>query len=74
VKIPANDVVPSTKKKRQKERAKAIVPCAKERLESFMDKLSMWQLVINMNDSNKPAVEDERDWMQTFCENIVEPQ
>ena len=39
-----------------------------------MDKLSMWQLVINMNDPNKPAVKDERDWMQTFCENVVEPQ
>ncbi|KAF8452540.1 hypothetical protein L210DRAFT_846508 [Boletus edulis BED1] len=72
VKIPANDVVPSTKKKRQKERAKYIVPSTHERLESFMDKLSMWQLVINMNDLNKNR--DERDWMQAFCENVVERQ
>ncbi|KAI9460648.1 hypothetical protein HD554DRAFT_2132718 [Boletus coccyginus] len=74
VKIPANDVVPSTKKKRQKERAKVIIPSAQERLESFMDKLSMWQLVINVNDANKPADRDERDWMQAFCENVVERQ
>ena len=39
-----------------------------------MDKLSMWQLLINMSDSNKPADKDEHDWMQTFCESIVEPQ
>lgn len=74
MKIPANDVVPTTKKKRQKERAKVIIPSAQERLESFMDKLSMWQLVINMNDANKPADRDERDWMQAFCENVVERQ
>ncbi|KAG6380196.1 hypothetical protein JVT61DRAFT_8287 [Boletus reticuloceps] len=72
VKIPANDVVPSTKKKRQKERAKYIVPSTHERLESFMDKLSMWQLVINMTDLNKDK--DKRDWMQAFCENVVERQ
>ncbi|KAF8556631.1 hypothetical protein OG21DRAFT_1482977 [Imleria badia] len=74
VKIPANDMVPSSKKKRQKERVKVVVPSAHERLESFVDKLSTWQLVINMKDSNKPANKDERDWMQAFCENVVERQ
>lgn len=72
--IPANDVVPSTKKTRKKQRAKVIIPTVQERLESFMDKLSMWQLVVNVNDSDKPTNKDERDWMQTFCETIVEPQ
>lgn len=71
VKMPANDVVPSTKKKRTKEQTKVVIPTAQERLESFMDKLSIWQLVIKMNDSNKLSNKDEHDWTQTFCENVV---
>ncbi|KAG8216066.1 hypothetical protein J3R82DRAFT_8066 [Butyriboletus roseoflavus] len=74
VTIPANSVVPSTKKKPQKERHKVVVPSAQERLESFMDKLCTWQLVINLNDSHKRTDKDERDWMQTFCESVVECQ
>ncbi|KAH0831199.1 hypothetical protein J3R83DRAFT_13778 [Lanmaoa asiatica] len=74
VTIPANDVVPSIKKKRRKERVKVIIPSPQERLESFMDKLSTWQLVINMKDSDRRTDNDERDWMQTFCENVVERQ
>ncbi|KIJ67441.1 hypothetical protein HYDPIDRAFT_149035 [Hydnomerulius pinastri MD-312] len=71
-----NDAVPSTKKKRRKERPKTIIPSPDERLESFMDKLSMWQLVSLMDDgrkrNNKLTV--ERDWMQVFCEDVVERQ
>lgn len=39
-----------------------------------MDKLCTWQLVVNMNDLDKRPDKDERDWMQTFCENVVERQ
>ncbi|KAG9307971.1 hypothetical protein JVU11DRAFT_12777 [Chiua virens] len=74
VKVPTNDVVPSSKKKRPKEREKVIIPAPEERLESFMDKLSTWQLVVDMNDPIKRTDKDERDWMQTFCENVVERQ
>jgi hypothetical protein len=44
------------------------------RLESLMDKMSTWQL-LNRLDS-KPSLDpaENRDWMQTFCEDIVEPQ
>jgi hypothetical protein len=48
-------------------------------LEAFMDKLSMWQLLdsvqsASMNSSSIAKKEDECDWMQIFCENVVEPE
>ncbi|KAL1690827.1 DNA replication regulator SLD3-domain-containing protein [Schizophyllum commune] len=44
-------------------------------LEAFMDKLSMWQLVRGLEDDRRSEVQqdDERDWMQVFCEDVVEP-
>ncbi|KAL4069325.1 hypothetical protein J3A83DRAFT_4250536, partial [Scleroderma citrinum] len=61
--------------KPKKEKPKAVIPCPTERLESFMDKLSTWQLISQMNDSQTQAESDKRrDWMQVFCEDIVEPQ
>ena len=56
-------------------------------LESFMDKLSMWQLTSafdrtvagheqtpKLHTKGKGRQFDERDWMQVFCEAVVEPQ
>ncbi|KAH7906518.1 hypothetical protein BJ138DRAFT_1117498 [Hygrophoropsis aurantiaca] len=81
------------KKRKIKKKAKTIIPSATERLESFMDKLSMWQLLRSVD--TDPAIrggggpgsqrnennadggrgkEREMDWMQTFCEETVEPQ
>ncbi|KAF9244497.1 hypothetical protein BU15DRAFT_71481 [Melanogaster broomeanus] len=70
------DPVPPTKKKRRKERPKTVVPSPTERLESFMDKLSMWQLVSLMDDAQKHPNQsrEQRDWMQIFCEEVVERQ
>ncbi|KAL1715115.1 hypothetical protein EV715DRAFT_208119 [Schizophyllum commune] len=49
-------------------------------LEAFMDKLSMWQLVRGLEDGRRGEVQsmpagqdDERDWMQVFYEDVVEP-
>lgn len=42
------------------------------RLEAFMDKLSTWQLVGELEDVPDKRKED-RDWMQRFCEDVVEP-
>lgn len=37
-----------------------------------MDKLSTWQLVGELEDvPDKPK--EDRDWMQRFCEDVVEP-
>ncbi|KAF8578202.1 hypothetical protein K439DRAFT_1362758 [Ramaria rubella] len=51
-----------------------------DRLEFFMDKLSLWQLVASLNTTgsshqapSQPTEKDQRDWMQTFCEDVVEP-
>lgn len=65
-------------------------PSPEEHLESFMDKLAMWQLlseIDNGNNSRKISVQahstnpktkensvDERDWFQIFVEDIIETQ
>jgi hypothetical protein len=52
----------------------------RDRLESFMDKLSMWQLMhglevgLNSPKAQNKVKKDERDWMQIFCEELVEKQ
>ncbi|CDO76856.1 hypothetical protein BN946_scf185033.g53 [Trametes cinnabarina] len=67
----------------------APVQPLEERLESYMDKLAMWQLMQSVDSSlgvsraessrstanglEKGKQEDSRDWMQVFCEDIVEP-
>jgi hypothetical protein len=71
-------VKPNRLRKRKKEKPNTIIPSSAERLESFMDKLSMWQLVSLTDASRTQAVQktghkNERDWMQKFCEEIVEP-
>ncbi|KAG2337259.1 hypothetical protein BDR05DRAFT_1005205 [Suillus weaverae] len=65
-----------SRKKKKKEKLNSIIPSSVERLESFMDKLSMWQLVSLMNISRTEITirhKNERDWMQKFCEDVVEP-
>ena len=50
-----------------------------DRVELFMDKLCIWQLLgrIAMPDSSHTVLhstaKDQRDWMQVFCEDVVEP-
>ena len=58
------------------------VDTTEDRLEAFMDKLAMWQLVSRIDDAFNPVDtkrvdknnKDERDWAQIFAEDIVEPQ
>lgn len=45
-----------------------------DRLEAFMDKLSMWQLVNKLDAAVSDVNKDKRDWMQIFCEDVVESQ
>ncbi|KAI0367080.1 hypothetical protein BV20DRAFT_1001082 [Pilatotrama ljubarskyi] len=86
-------------KEKEKERAPSPQPPSQpleERLESYMDKLAMWQLMRSVDsslglgpgygrgdsagnsagnglDKGKGKVKDDRDWMQAFCEDVVEP-
>lgn len=56
------------------------LPSDQSRLEAFMDKLSMWQLMSGLEQistkskSISNSKEDERDWMQVFFGEIVESQ
>ncbi|KAJ7634960.1 hypothetical protein FB45DRAFT_478351 [Roridomyces roridus] len=44
-----------------------------DRLEAFMDKLSTWQLAKSLEEGLLHRSRD-RDWMQVFCEDVVEPR
>ncbi|KAF7354841.1 hypothetical protein MSAN_01398500 [Mycena sanguinolenta] len=65
------DVSSPSKKRRKIGEPRA--PSLEDRLEAFMDKLSMWQLV-NTLDQGMLHRKEDRDWMQVFCEDVVEPR
>ncbi|KAJ7505547.1 hypothetical protein B0H11DRAFT_1979245 [Mycena galericulata] len=58
-----------------KKRRKLDPPIAslEDRLEAFMDKLSMWQLISTLDEGLLKRKGDS-DWMQVFCEGVVEPR
>ncbi|PCH39298.1 hypothetical protein WOLCODRAFT_40983, partial [Wolfiporia cocos MD-104 SS10] len=66
---------PSKKRKRKQAEAPRTLLLEKV-LELFMDKLSMWQLVASLDaEQVRPRTKnkcDRYDWMQAFCEDIVE--
>ncbi|KAJ8087009.1 hypothetical protein PM082_005834 [Marasmius tenuissimus] len=67
----------SVKRRKQLRKKPAPTPSTEDRLESFMDKLSTWQLMVDLSTSpskNKRRNEDDLDWMQSFCQNVIEPQ
>lgn len=70
----------SPKKRKRSVRPEPAVPTLRleDHLEVFMDKLSMWQLVAGLDVPGKirsaADTKDERDWMQIFCEDVIEPQ
>ncbi|KAJ7618982.1 hypothetical protein DFH06DRAFT_1362186 [Mycena polygramma] len=68
---PPPDVSSPSKKRRKI--GEPPPPTLEDRLENFMDKLSMWQLV-NHLDEGLLHRNGERDWMQVFCEDVVEPR
>ncbi|KIK70528.1 hypothetical protein GYMLUDRAFT_234983 [Collybiopsis luxurians FD-317 M1] len=70
--------ISSVKRRKRPIKKAARVSTPEERLESFMDKLSMMQLMGDLEDSNdvvraatKPK--DELNWAQSFCQNTIEP-
>ncbi|KAI6129774.1 hypothetical protein EDD16DRAFT_1854115 [Pisolithus croceorrhizus] len=71
-----NDSKLAKSSKRRKEKPITVTPSPAERLESFMDKLSTWQLISRMDDTQGVlgTFPRERDWMQAFCEDVVEAQ
>ena len=89
-KVHSIDAPSPSPKKRKRSTADRIPIQLDERLESFMDRLSMWQLMGDIDetaggdqsgppsrpgphDKGKGKAMDERDWMQKFGEDIVQP-
>ncbi|TDL26947.1 hypothetical protein BD410DRAFT_836042 [Rickenella mellea] len=73
---------PAQKSRRSKKRKRAPQndeqsDTTTEILEQYMDKLSMWQLTASLDilrdgtQAGKP--QDDRDWTQKYCEEVVEP-
>ena len=80
---------PSPRKKKPTETVLHTLPLS-DRLEAYMDRLSMWQLMGSIDDTaggensmhqlhlgttgtGRSKAQDERDWMQIFCEDVVQP-
>ena len=75
---------PGSSKKRKRSREPPTPSTTiEDELEAFMDKLSMWQLIGNLDvagmpeskiSSPNPTSKDKRDWIQIFAEDVVERQ
>ncbi|KAF7289066.1 hypothetical protein HMN09_01354800 [Mycena chlorophos] len=75
--MPTPDTSESPRKKRRKigNREPPPPPSLEDRLEAFMDKLSMWQLMSTLDTGLvQRRGTDDRDWMQVFCADVVEPR
>ncbi|KAL0070096.1 hypothetical protein AAF712_002583 [Marasmius tenuissimus] len=71
--LPPPPELSSVKRRKQLRKKPAPTPSTEDRLESFMDKLSTWQLMVDLSTSpskNKKRDEDDLDWMQSFCQNL----
>ncbi|EMD38579.1 hypothetical protein CERSUDRAFT_73049 [Gelatoporia subvermispora B] len=80
------DSPPASPRKRKRHQRDDVLPSTavlEEQLEFLMDKLSMWQLMSSLDEPGRPGAPlpnskgkqkavDERDWMQVFCEDLVE--
>lgn len=72
----------SSKKQKKKQSRRELSPeTDEERLESYMDKIAMWQLISSLDSlpssqtfgSSKGKAKADRHWAQVFCEDVVEP-
>ncbi|KAK0206915.1 hypothetical protein DFS33DRAFT_630521 [Desarmillaria ectypa] len=61
----------------RKDALRTLTQTTEDRLEAFMDKLSMWQLINAVEQSSASSKDDkeaEIDWIQRFFHDIVEPR
>lgn len=72
---PPSESPPPPPKKRKRQQPEAVLTTT-DCLELLVDKLSTWQLVGDSNalQGNTAKGDDERDWVQVFCEDLVERQ
>ena len=78
---PSSSSSPGFSRKRKRSQEPPMPPTTiEDELEAFMDKLSMWQLIGNLDiPGTKPSPVDitskeKRDWIQIFAEDVVEHQ
>lgn len=78
---PEPTVSPPSSEKKPKKRKRTVPaptpapPSTEDRLESFMDKLSTWQLLAAVaSETHANANEHTHDWQQRFCEDVVAPE
>ena len=45
-----------------------------DRLEGLMDKLVLWQLALTDAEIDADGIKPVRDWTQTFCDEVVQPE
>jgi hypothetical protein len=75
---------PGSSRKRKRPREPPMPSTTiEDELEAFMDKLSMWQLIANLDIAGVPGTKpspvditskEKRDWIQIFAEDVVERQ
>ncbi|KAJ3830319.1 hypothetical protein F5878DRAFT_523485 [Lentinula raphanica] len=74
---PESPELSSVKRRKRPRKKAARIPTPEDRLEAFMDKLSMWQLMgdLDMDERVRATskANNELDWIQLFCQDIVEP-
>lgn len=71
---PQSPELSSVKRRKRPRKKTTSIPTPEDRLEAFMDKLSMWQLMGGLDtDEVVMKNKDELDWIQSFCQNVVEP-
>jgi hypothetical protein len=75
--VPQSTEGRSASPKKRKQRNQPSVLSLEDKLESLMDKLAMWQLLRSIDDhgintSGNSGPKDDRDWMQIFCEDVVQ--
>jgi hypothetical protein len=74
--LPSSSPLPPASPSKRKRREPATAP-PQQRLESFMDKLAMWQLLPDGSQGRpapvKSAEDLELDWTQRFCVDIIQP-
>lgn len=67
----------SPKRKRIKRQTTMDTESTEDLLERFIDKLTIWQYFSGAFDvyaaNRNVSLSDDRDWMQVFCEDLVEP-
>ncbi|KAH8110399.1 hypothetical protein DFH11DRAFT_785139 [Phellopilus nigrolimitatus] len=76
--LPGPQPVTDMTKKKRKSKQSPPPETDEERLESYMDKIAVWQLTASLDElsgmgSSQGNAKADRHWTHVFCEDVVEP-